>query len=52
MAAEQEQLLEQSRTHAKLDWQLCGNAENHQDQKSEDLTPSVSLPREQVRSSH
>ncbi|XP_031454885.1 coiled-coil domain-containing protein 57 isoform X2 [Phasianus colchicus] len=48
MAAEQEQLLEQSKTHAELDWQLCGNAENHQDQKSEDLIPSVSLAREQA----
>ncbi|XP_042689282.1 coiled-coil domain-containing protein 57 [Centrocercus urophasianus] len=48
VAAEQEQLLEQSKTHTELDWQLCGNAENHQDQKSEELTPSVSLAREQA----
>lgn len=48
VAAEQEQLLEQSKTHAELDWQPCGNAENHQYQKLEDLTPSVSLAREQA----
>ncbi|XP_021270291.1 coiled-coil domain-containing protein 57 isoform X2 [Numida meleagris] len=48
MAAEQGWLLEQSKTQADLDRQLCGNAENHQHQKSEDLTPSLSLPRKQA----
>ncbi|KAM9281781.1 coiled-coil domain-containing protein 57 [Morus bassanus] len=49
LAAEREWILEQSKMQTELNWQqLCENAESNQYQKSEDLTESLSLAREQA----
>uniref|UniRef100_A0A7M4ECN3 Coiled-coil domain containing 57 n=1 Tax=Crocodylus porosus TaxID=8502 RepID=A0A7M4ECN3_CROPO len=49
LAAEREQILEQARVQAELDWQRrCENAERNHYQKSEDLIQKLSTARDQV----
>ncbi|XP_067403889.1 coiled-coil domain-containing protein 57 isoform X2 [Emydura macquarii macquarii] len=49
LAAEREQILEQAKVQAELDWQRrWENAERNQYQKSEDLIQSLSTARDQV----